>query len=444
MIVCRFLPIPCIRRIAAALLLGLTAPVFAQPPVPTPETLRHGRFESLALSRPASSPTDLVVYFPEPIEHRPGAASGRPADDNTRRIASAEDAMVISELLGTGAAVVTVDTTAFLRTLAQDGGDCAYAGGDVENLAHFIEAYLRMNTYQHPVLLGRGRGAQIAQAIDDQSPPGVISGVIALEATSPPEASLRWCDVNGKPRPQAPELTTPWQTHDDTQINEAYADLRKQVPPIPPMAAAESLDLPVVEVPATGRKKPVYAVLISGDGGWAGLDEEVADALAASGITVIGLDSLRYFWKERTPESTASDIDRLIRYYNRRLGIERTMLIGYSQGADVLPFVLNRLPAQTRSSIAVAAPIALSAHAAFEFHVGAWFGQSGSMPTLPEVLKLAGQGLLVIYGKEDEDALGPQLSHKDFHLLELPGSHHFDGDYQSLAKALIAALPSRL
>jgi len=38
----------------------------------------------------------------------------------------------------------------------------------------------------------------------------------------------------------------------------------------------------------------------------------------------------------------------MIRYYLAHLAKKRVLLIGYSQGADVLPFAVNRLPAATR------------------------------------------------------------------------------------------------
>jgi type IV secretory pathway VirJ component len=44
-------------------------------------------------------------------------------------------------------------------------------------------------------------------------------------------------------------------------------------------------------------------VLISGDGGWASIDKGIAKALVARGVPVAGLDSLRYFWSERTPRA---------------------------------------------------------------------------------------------------------------------------------------------
>ena len=88
---------------------------------------------------------------------------------------------------------------------------------------------------------------------------------------------------------------------------------------------------------------------MSGDGGWAGLDQDVAAALSAKGIPVVGLDSLRYYWTARTPDGLAADTDRIVRYYLAHFGKRRVLLIGYSQGADVLPFAVNRLPAATRA-----------------------------------------------------------------------------------------------
>ena len=125
---------------------------------------------------------------------------------------------------------------------------------------------------------------------------------------------------------------------------------------------------------------------MSGDGGWAGLDKEVAQALAAHGIPVVGLDSLRYFWNARTPDGLAADTDRMIRYYLAHLDKQRVLLIGYSQGADVLPFAVNRLPPATRARVALTALMGMSEHALFEFHVSSWISDDNSGPaTLPEV-----------------------------------------------------------
>lgn len=84
------------------------------------------------------------------------------------------------------------------------------------------------------------------------------------------------------------------------QFRAAYA--RLTAPGKPRAATAPALgDLPLTAVPATAGATPatqdLFAVLLSGDGGWAGLDQDVAATLAALGIPVVGFDSLRYFWR---------------------------------------------------------------------------------------------------------------------------------------------------
>ena len=103
----------------------------------------------------------------------------------------------------------------------------------------------------------------------------------------------------------------------------------------------------------------------------------------------MGIDSLRYFWTARSPEGTAVDLQRVIQRYQAAWKRPRVVLIGYSQGADVLPFILNRLLERTRSSIVATVALSLSTTATFEFHVRNWVGASGDRPTLPEVERLA-------------------------------------------------------
>jgi type IV secretory pathway VirJ component len=201
-------------------------------------------------------------------------------------------------------------------------------------------------------------------------------------------------------------------------------------------------DLPIVTVPAVPGSPAgdTFAIILSGDGGWAGLDKDVAGALSAAGIPVIGLDSLRYFWSPRTPAGLAADIERLTRYYLAELGKQRVLLIGYSQGADVLPFAVNLLPQATRSHVAVTAIMGMSEHALFEFHMTSWIADDDSGPaTLPEVDKIIGIPVLCVYGTEETDSLCPKLDPHKATIVKLKGGHHFDGDYAGLARLILAA-----
>ncbi len=211
-----------------------------------------------------------------------------------------------------------------------------------------------------------------------------------------------------------------------------------------PASMAPSSPAPANAAAQSAALSDVFAIMLSGDGGWAGLDKEVAAALAADGIPVIGLDSLRYFWSARTPASLAADLDAMIQYYVARLGKRRVLLIGYSQGADVLPFAVNRLPPATRSQVALTAIIGMSEHALFEFHVSSWVADDESGPaTLPEVQRISGIPVLCVYGEEETDSLCPQLDPRRITVVKLKGGHHFDGNYAGLAQAILASAGGR-
>jgi type IV secretory pathway VirJ component len=228
----------------------------------------------------------------------------------------------------------------------------------------------------------------------------------------------------------------------DRSVNAAFAALAaaNQNRGVAPPAALG--DLPVVEVPAqpNAQTADAFAIIMSGDGGWAGLDQDIAAALSAKGIPTVGLDSLRYYWTARTPEGLASDTDRLIRYYMAHFGKKRVLLIGYSQGADVLPFAVNRLPESSKSHVALMAILGMSEHALFEFHVSSWISDDTSGPaTLPEVNRISGMPVLCIYGEDEHDSLCPKLDPKKFNIVKVKGGHHFDGDYLGLADRILAA-----
>jgi len=209
-------------------------------------------------------------------------------------------------------------------------------------------------------------------------------------------------------------------------------------------ADAQVADLPLNLVPAAaGATSPWFGVFLSGDGGWVGIDRDVSKALAEHGIPVVGWDSLKYFWSARTPDGAARDLDRVLRHYGKLWGKSRALLVGYSQGADTLPFMVNRLPPETRAVIGFTALLGLSDRADFEFHFANWLGDSRrGIPTAPELARWSGSPYLCLYGADDRESTCAKLAGTDAIVVKMPGGHHFDGSYGAIAKEILARLPS--
>ncbi len=90
---------------------------------------------------------------------------------------------------------------------------------------------------------------------------------------------------------------------------------------------------------------------LTGDGGWANFDKGLAADLAIMNISVVAISSLKYFFREKTPAERATDVQRVITHYTTAWDRPRVVLIGYSFGADVRPFMVIQLSIETQASI---------------------------------------------------------------------------------------------
>ncbi|HBG50775.1 MAG TPA: hypothetical protein DDW89_03045, partial [Gammaproteobacteria bacterium] len=180
-------------------------------------------------------------------------------------------------------------------------------------------------------------------------------------------------------------------------LQRADRALRSRLPQQPPITRLDAGQLPLIEVPAMGANAPVWALLMSGDGGWAGLDRDLSRLLAAQGVAVVGFDSLRYFWQPRTPEGLAQDLRRILTRYQTRWPDRAVILIGYSQGANVLPFAYQRLPAELQARVARLVLLGPGERAAFAFQVSQWWRKdTGDYDVLPAARRLPGERTLCV------------------------------------------------
>jgi type IV secretory pathway VirJ component len=462
---------------------ALTALVLASGPAPTlgstSQGLSFAPFGALTLYRPAGPPTSVALF-----------ASGD-GGWTLGVIGMAE------RLRARGALVVGFNVRTYLRN-ATAAGACTYAAADFEALSHYVQHALGLPRHLPPVLIGYSSGATLVYIALAQSPPNTFAGAMSLGFCADLDGSARWCPGSGElhaaplARPAGSlfqpvaQLPAPWiLLHGEEDQVCAATSASKFAVRIPqaelvqlpgvghgfgvaarwgtafdaafqrivtaPATASTPApgaigDLPLVEVPApnslpAGR---FFAVMLSGDGGWAGIDREVAHRLAAGGIPVVGMNSLRYFWTAKSPAVLGRDLTRIIELYQQRWKRDHVLLLGYSFGADVLPLAIAALPAPVRARVAGVGLLGLGTSATFEFHFTDWVGKgnAGGQPMGPALKALPG----LIGGAPVACVFGARESATGCHptagveLVRMPGGHNLGGDAEGITARLLSVL----
>ncbi|HEX9500437.1 MAG TPA: AcvB/VirJ family lysyl-phosphatidylglycerol hydrolase [Thermoanaerobaculia bacterium] len=207
-------------------------------------------------------------------------------------------------------------------------------------------------------------------------------------------------------------------------------------------AIALACNAPVIELPATAGASDRFAVVLTGDGGWRKVDDRIAAVLRSQGIPVVGFDVPAYFATRRTPEESACALEQTIRMYQQRWQKPKVILIGYSRGADVLPFMASRLADDIRASVQLIALLGPEPLIDFRFHPWwdpkKYFHHEEQFPVLPEVEKLPPGKVLCVYGDAEKDTLCTQLDLR-FTTVTESGGHHFGGHYDDVARAILNA-----
>lgn len=195
--------------------------------------------------------------------------------------------------------------------------------------------------------------------------------------------------------------------------------------------------MPTVEVLASKPQSPL-TLFYSGEGGWRGLDRSVAKEMAKSSFPVVGIDTLRYFWKHKTAEQAALDLSTTLAYYRNTQGSKTFALMGYAFGADILPAIYNHLPSADKNAIKQLVLLAPGEQTNFEIHVSGWLGKhDGEAPLAPELARIPASKIVCVYGKEAAHSGCNSLENTSAELLELPGGQHFAQDYANLAQKIV-------
>jgi type IV secretory pathway VirJ component len=378
--------------------------------------------------------------------------------------------------------VIGVDILRYYKDLRLRTDECYNVAADFVQLATEVEKKYDFPDYKPPVIMGYSSGATLVYGILSQARPGTFIGGISIGFCPDIELPKALCEINGlKVKTDVPgkryllqpdeKLGNHWivlngqldricsypeqvdfisKTKDAELITlpkvghgfskwsdfmpqwkEAYnrliAKYEMDKPPTVDIDQVKNLPLIITNSKMQDRQAPV-ALLISGDGGWYGFEQSIADNLATRGVPTIGFDSKKYFWTRKTPEETSSDIARALNYYGKEWGRDKFVLVGYSLGAEIVPFILNRLPDDLKSKIQSAVLLSPATTTDFEIHISNMLGmgnKQNTYNTIDEIIKMQSVPTLIIFGEGEKTQIPELLTGTKVIIRKIPGDHHY-------------------
>ena len=390
----------------------------------------------------------------------------------------------IARQIAMQAIVIGISYPALKRTAGRESG-CWYVAADFEIMSHAAQKTLQLPQYHAPILVGYGEGAAIVYAALAGGPATTFAG--AISAGFCPSVSIKrdicagdawtpeyddrkhvdalpqlrslpkdWYVLEGVPNNSCPAAAARQfvvglpKAHvaNATDLMAALQDLWTEKEVKPPAAQPKSAtmreledELQRLQLPLEFRwpASPLSALLLffSGDGGWASLDEEVAEHLVSQGIGVVGVSSLRYFWQAKPPMQVAADIRRLTGVLAR--AGKPVFAGGFSFGAEVVPVALSEWMPAERRGLAGLALIAPGPSASFEIDPLDWIRkpQENAATRVAPAVRTDAIPTLCLAGADEEDspcaALAGALAVR---VVRLPGSHHFNSNYSAVGEAV--------
>jgi type IV secretory pathway VirJ component len=433
-------------------------------------SFKFGRFGTVSYVRPEGEPKRVVLLL-----------SG---DQGT----GAREAAMAQELAAAGSLVIHVDTPHYFSS-AGNGQGRLMPAVNFEVLSQVGQKEADLKAYHQPILMGTGIGAALAYIALAESPSDTFAGAVSdgFCAVMATDASFRrgsgleldrdWKGPGVRLLPN-PTIENPWlllerpglkcaggpptnflKAVDTAKLIPAPAGVppqeawKKQLPKALPIldefqrqmeakmaARGEVKDLPLVEVESQGPAKDALAVIVTGSGGFVGLDRKMGNQLTLRGVPVVGLSSLGYFWQVRNPQGSSEDLARILKHYLAAWHKSRALVIGYSQGADVVPFMMSRLPADLRAKVRVVVLIGPDANAQFDMPPDGWVSNRPRLPEIPvapEIPRMKGLKVLCVAGATENQNICKSLPPGAATLVEVPGGHGFEGDAPKLAERFL-------
>jgi type IV secretory pathway VirJ component len=193
--------------------------------------------------------------------------------------------------------------------------------------------------------------------------------------------------------------------------------------------------LPIIERKSEGDSD-FYIIFLTGNGGWKNLAQFVTNYLNSKNVSVVAINTKKYLWSEKEPAQIACDLETLIDRFNDKWRQTKVVLLGYSMGAEVLPFAVNCMEEKYRNALNDIIMIGPWQKATFKVNLLDYVMEVNKGTDIySELLKMKRKMGYVICDDNDISICHKGLDGVIDHDL-LGGGHHFGGDYASLSELI--------
>lgn len=211
---------------------------------------------------------------------------------------------------------------------------------------------------------------------------------------------------------------------------------------LPHLKAQDINNLPTQILPAAKDEGHPIIFYLTGDGGMKKFSSNLLTSFSNHNFPTIGLNSLKYFWSKRTNEEASAAVAALITHYQQVWKKQPVILVGYSFGADVMPFIYSHLPAAVQANVKQIVLLSPSTSTDLQVHVADMIGKpvKRSMDVPAEINKITNKPLLLIFGDKEKDFDMKVLTVHGYKYIMLPGGHTYDEDANRVSNDIIAHL----
>lgn len=406
-----------------------------------------------------------------------------------------------NNILNQGAMVVGVDIRQYFKLIKSQKVKCYYPAGDFESLSLRLQRKYKLPSYQKPLLVGYSSGATLVYGALAQAPANTFKGAISLGFCPDIDLDKTLCKGSGlsshvlkpgksfylesantlaapfivlqgmadnvclyteikdylKNTKSAELVTLPKVGHGFSvtknwlpqfitafkKINSApnYAEKKSYENSLLQSQHLEPLseDLPLTLIPAVNKDNVPMAFMISGDGGWTSFDQSLSEQFATKNIPVVGLDAQKYFWDAKTPEQCAKSVEAAIEHYMKQWNRNSFILIGYSFGACVVPFIANNFTNDLLEKMGGVFSLLPDKNADFEIHISDMLdiGSGGEYNIVDEIKRIRPLHPVCVFGDEDDENVIKEFQEAGAKIVMLPGGHHFNDDYEAVSEVIL-------